>query len=46
MFMGDCVKKNQLDVQLILCIFRQLIHVSVVSRPIINCCIRNGCTSW
>jgi len=30
------VKKNQLDVQLILSIFRQTLHVSVVSRPIIS----------
>jgi hypothetical protein len=30
------VKKNQLDAQLILSIFRQLIHVSDVSRPIIR----------
>ena len=30
------VKKNQLDAQLILCIFRQPLHVSDVSRPIIR----------
>jgi hypothetical protein len=30
------VKKNQLDAQLILSIFRQLLHVSGVSRPIIR----------
>ena len=30
------VKKNQLDVQLILSIFRQPLHVSGVSRPIIR----------
>jgi len=30
------VKKNQLDAQLILSIFRQLLHVSGASRPIIN----------
>ena len=29
-------KKNQLDAQLILSIFRQLLHVSGVSRPIIR----------
>jgi len=33
---ADCVKKNQLDAQLILSIFRQNIHVSSVSRPIIR----------
>jgi len=32
----DCVKKNQLDAQLILSIFRQPLHVSGVSRPIIR----------
>jgi len=30
------VKENQLDVQLILSIFRQPLHVSGVSRPIIR----------
>jgi len=30
------VKKNQLDAQLILSIFRQRLHVSGVSRPIIR----------
>ena len=30
------VKKNQLDSQLILSIFRQPVHVSGVSRPIIR----------
>jgi len=30
------VKKNQLDAQLILSIFRQPLHVSGVSRPIIR----------
>ena len=30
------VKKNQLDAQLILSIFRQTLHVSDVSRPIIR----------
>jgi len=30
------VKKNQLDAQLILSIFRQTLHVSGVSRPIIR----------
>jgi len=30
------VKKNQLDAQLILSIFRQPLHVSGVSRPIIT----------
>ena len=30
------VKKNQLDVQLILSIFRQPVHVTGVSRPIIR----------
>ena len=29
-------KKNQLDAQIILSIFRQLLHVSGVSRPIIR----------
>ena len=33
---GDCAKKNQLDAQIILSIFRQLLHVSGVSRPIIR----------
>jgi len=32
----DCVKKNQLDAQLILSIFRQPLHVSGVSRPIVS----------
>jgi len=32
----NCVKKNQLDAQLILSIFRQPLHVSCVSRPIIR----------
>jgi len=31
-----CVKKNQLDAQLILSTFRQPLHVSDVSRPIIR----------
>ena len=31
-----CVKKNQLDAQLILSIFRQHLHVSGVPRPIIR----------
>ena len=31
-----CVKKNELDTQLILSIFRQPLYVSDVSRPIIN----------
>jgi len=35
------VKKNQLDAQLILCIFRQPLHVSGVFRPI----IRRYCTT-
>jgi len=30
------VKQNQLDAQLILSIFRQILHVSGVSRPIIR----------
>jgi len=30
------VNKNQLDTQLVLSIFRQLLHVSSVSRPIIR----------
>jgi len=33
----DRVKKHQLDAQLILSIFRQPVHVSGVSRPIISC---------
>ena len=32
----NCVKKNQLDAQLILSIFRQPLHVSCVSTPIIK----------
>jgi len=32
----NCVKKDQLDAQLILSIFRQPLHVSGVSRPIIR----------
>ena len=32
----NCVKKNQHDAQLILSIFRQPLHVSGVSRPIIR----------
>ena len=32
----NCVKKNQLDAQLILSLFRQPLHVSAVSRPIIR----------
>jgi len=32
----DRVKKNQLDAQLILSVFRQPLHVSGVSRPIIR----------
>jgi len=32
----NCVKKNQLDAQLILSIFRQPLHVSGISRPIIR----------
>ena len=32
----NCVKKYQLDAQLILSIFRQPLHVSGVSRPIIR----------
>jgi hypothetical protein len=31
-----CVKKNQLDAPLILSIFRQPLHISGVSRPIIR----------
>ena len=31
-----CVKKNQIDAELILSIFRQPLHVSAVSRPIIR----------
>ena len=34
------VKKTQLDAQLILSIFRQTLHVSGVSRPIIRMCNR------
>jgi hypothetical protein len=30
------VKNNQLDAQLILCVFRQPLHVSGVTRPIIR----------
>jgi len=30
------VKKNQLDAQLILSIFRQIVHFSGVSRPVIR----------
>jgi len=37
--MGNRVKKNQLDKQLILCIFHQPLDVSGISKPIINCCI-------
>ena len=37
--MGDRVKKNQLVKQLVLCIFRQPLHVSDISKPIISCCI-------
>jgi len=33
---SDRVKKTQLDAQLILSIFRQPLHVSAVSRPIIR----------
>ena len=32
----NCVKKSQLDAQLILSIFHQLLHVSGISRPIIR----------
>jgi len=32
----NCVKKNQLDAQLILSIFCQSLHVSGISRPIIR----------
>jgi hypothetical protein len=32
----NCVKRNQLDAQLIISIFRQSVHVSGVSRPIIR----------
>jgi len=32
----NCVKKNQLDAQLIYSIFRQPLHFSVISRPIIR----------
>jgi len=32
----NCVKRNQIDAQIILSIFRQLLHVSGVSRPIIR----------
>ena len=32
----NCVKENQLDAQLILSMFRQPLHVSGVSRPIIT----------
>jgi len=32
----NSVKKNQLDAQLILSVFRQHLHVSGVSRPIIR----------
>ena len=32
----NCVKRNQLNAQLILSIFRQPLHVSGVSRPIIR----------
>jgi len=32
----NCVKKNQLDAKLILSIFRQPVHVSGISRPIIR----------
>jgi len=31
-----CVKKNQLNAQLVLSVFRQPLHVSGVSRPIIR----------
>ena len=34
--MAVCVKENQLDTQIILSIFRQPVHVSGVSRPIIR----------
>jgi hypothetical protein len=34
--MHICVKKNQLDAQLILSIVRQPLHVSSVSKPIIR----------
>ena len=37
---GHCVNKNQLDAQLILSIFRQPLHVSGVSKPIIRTCNR------
>jgi len=32
----NCVKKNELDAQLFLSIFRQPLHVSGISRPIIR----------
>jgi len=32
----NCVKRNELDAQLILSIFRQSVHVSGVSNPIIR----------
>jgi len=31
---SNCVKKNQIDARLVLSIFRQLLHVSDVSRSI------------
>jgi len=33
---ANCVKKNQIDAQLILSIFRQTLHTSGVSRPVIR----------
>ena len=36
MMLNQCVKKSQLNAQLILSIFRQPLHVSGISRPIIS----------
>jgi len=36
MHLDNRVKKNQLDAQLILSIFRQAVHISGISRPIIR----------
>ena len=41
---GHCVKKNQLDAHFILSKFRQPLHVSGVSRPIIRRCNRKYTT--
>jgi len=39
-FRYNCVKKTQLDAQLMVSIFRQPLHVSGVSRPVIRRCIQ------